>query len=180
MPNHVRNVLKFSKLKSKDIELLLNTIATQIERPKGSLEVFNDYAIDFDKIIPEPKDESDCPDDCKVNKDSHVEEDKDRPWFDWYAWRNTYWGTKWGAYDCYSKAGKSCITFVFSTAWSAPFPIYERLQLLGYNFEVRYADEDIGSNCGIITYNKTDGTIHYNEYEMAHPEQFARRLWNTY
>ena len=174
MPNHVKNVLKFNKLKPDDIETIVNIIAVESDtEPKT-------YHIDFNKIIPEPRFESECPDDCKVNKDSHVEEDIDRPWFDWYKWRNKYWDTKWNAYDSYSKVGKSYIIFVFSTAWSMPYSIIERLQLLGYQFELRYADEAIGSNCGILTYSREQGFTHYDESELTRPEEFARRLWNTY
>ena len=120
-----------------------------------------------------------------MNKDSHVETDKDRPWFDWYEWNLKYWGTKWEAYDCYSKIGKSYITFVFSTAWSIPYPVIERLHVMGYDFELRYADEDYGNNCGILSYeyNGTTGDkefFHTDADSLDHPEQFARRLWDRY
>ena len=181
MPNHVRNVLKFKKLKEKDIKAIEHTIATRI----GGLADKVNYAIDFDKIIPEPRLKEDCPEDCLVNKDSHIMEDEERPWFDWYTWRNKYWGTKWGAYDCYSIIGKSYITFVFSTAWSMPYPIIERLCLLGYEFELKYADEDYGSNCGILSYKSNSITsemelYHNDESALKNPEQFAERLWNKY
>ena len=173
MPNHVRNILKFSNLKPKDITFLLNTISIKAEDDSG-------YWIDFDKIIPEPRLEAECPEDCLVNKDSHVMEDVDRPWFDWYKWHNRYWGTKWNAYDCYSIVGKSCITFVFSTAWSSPFSVINRLCILGYNFKLKYADEDEGVNCGIIEYY--DGAlINQDEEDMIaerkNPKAFARNVW---
>lgn len=152
MPNHVRNVLKFKHLKEKDIEFIINTIGTPLPRPSGDLTVFHDHTIDFDKIIPEPKTEAECPDRYKMNKDSHVAVLEDKPWFNWYAWHIDNWGTKWEAYDGYTKVGKSYIIFVFNTAWSMPYPVIERLRLLGYDFEHRYADEDYGSNCGILDY----------------------------
>ncbi len=174
MPNHVKNVLKFKNLKPDDVDFILNTIAIESE------DVPINYWIDFDKIIPQPRFESECPDDCKVNKDSHISPDPDRPWFDWYRWRLKYWGTKWAAYDCYSKVGKSYVTFVFSTAWSVAQPVIEQLRLMGYDFELRYADEDWGHNCGWITYSRTDGFTHYPENELAHPERFARYTWDKY
>lgn len=183
MPNHVRNVLKFKNLKPKDKEFILNNFTTEME---DEITPFNKI-FDFDKIIPEPKIESECPEDCKVNKDSHVEEDADRPWFDWYTWHNKYWGTKWGAYDGYVKIGTSKITFVFSTAWSAPFPIYRKLaEDYPFRFQVRYADEDIGSNCGIIEYDpdvKYPVDPYSELYEQDAAEDtvsFARRIWNNY
>ena len=179
MPNHVRNVLKFSKLKPNERNFVLERFTTEMEDDIYPLNKI----FDFDTIIPEPRLESECPEDCKVNKDSHVEEDKERPWFDWYVWRNKYWGTKWGAYDGYVKVGNTVVTFVFSTAWSAPIPIYEQLakKYPDLTWEVRYADEDIGSNCGIIQYNHNPGELdYYGEREISHPEQFARRIWNNY
>ena len=173
MPNHVKNVLKFKNLKPEDIDLIVNTIAVKAEDDSG-------YWIDFDKIIPEPKTKSECPEDCLVNKDSHVMEYKDRPWFDWYTWHNKYWDTKWSAYDCYSQKGLSYIMFVFSTAWSMPYKVIKRLHLLVYDFELRYADEDYGSNCGKLFYNKEEGFTHYDESDLANPEQFAERLWRNY
>ena len=174
MPNHVKNVLKFKNLKPDDITEIVNIIAIKSEDEPPT------YWLDFNKIIPEPRFESECPDEFKVNKDSHVEVYKDRPWFDWYKWRNFYWDTKWGAYDCYSKIGKSYVIFVFNTAWSIAYPVMERLKLLGYEFELRYADEDIGSNCGILKYSREQGFTHYDESSFKNPEDFARRLWDKY
>lgn len=177
MPNHVRNVIKFKKLTPKDKKFILDNFTTELEDDIYPLN----RIFDFDKIIPEPRKESECPEDCKVNKDSHIMEDEDRPWFDWYAWHNRFWGTKWNAYDGYVKVGVSTITFVFSTAWSAPLPIYQQLinkypHLL---WEMKFADEDIGSNCGMITWDG-EYCIEYCEQDLTHPNDFARRIWNTY
>lgn len=91
-----------------------------------------------------------------MNSESHIEEVEGRPWFDWYTFHNKYWGTKWNAYDGYTKIGKTQITLVFSTAWSFPTPIARQLTKLGYDLELRFADEDMGSNCGIFTYNASE------------------------
>ena len=151
MPNHVRNVVKISKIKPEEIEMILDMTATLLHDSKTSEE---QYMIDFDKIIPEPRFESDCPDEYKVNKESHIERLLDRPWFDWYKWHIDHWGTKWDAYDCYTKIGKSYIQFVFSTAWTVPIPIIQRLGILGYPIDVKYADEDYGVNCRKIEVHK--------------------------
>lgn len=177
MPNHVKNVLKFSKLNAKDKEFILNQFTAEGE---GEVYPLNRY-FDFDRIIAEPRLESECPEDCKVNKDSYVTKDEDRPWFDWYKWHLKYWGTKWNCYDGYIKVGTSTITFVFNTAWSAPYPIYEQLaRSYGFSFEVRYADEDIGNNCGMITYDGGEEYVEYSEQDLTHPVDFARRLWKNY
>ena len=109
-----------------------------------------------------------------------MEEDKDRPWFDWYTWRNKYWGTKWRAYECNSIIKDDSITFIFSTAWSMPYPIIEHLRLLGYEFELKYADEDYGSNCGTLYYEPDGITGEMKMYESSEDEQFAKELWEKY
>lgn len=181
MPNHVKNVLKFINLKSEDISFIMNTIATKYGGECGDPA---GHIIDFDKIIPEPRTEEDCPEECKVNKDSHIMSDETRPWFDWYEFHTKYWGTKWNAYDGYVIIKPSSITFVFSTAWSSPAAILPKLKLLGYNMEYRWADEDIGSNCGKAIYNPertgfTDWVVAHST-ELANPRRFASDLWRKF
>ena len=183
IPNHIKNVLTFKKLKPADKEFILNNFTTEMEDDIFPLN----RIFDFDKIIPEPREESECPEDCKVNKDSHIMEYKDRPWFDWYTWHTRYWGTKWNCYDGYVKIGKSTITFVFSTAWVAPFLIYEQLANdYNFRFEVRYADEDIGSNCGYFNYEPNGETGEMRLYQTdakdccKDPVKFAERIWRNY
>lgn len=179
MPNHVRNVLKFKKLKPEDIDIIINMITTKYEYSPDA------HHIDFNKIIPEPKEKSECPEDCLRDDKDCVEADKDRPWFDWYTWHNEYWGTKWNAYDSYTIVNKSSIIFVFSTAWSMPYPVIRQLELLGYEFELKYADEDYGSNCGILTYEQNEDLgeksfFHQDESALKNPRQWARNLWDKY
>lgn len=179
MPNHVRSVIKINKLKKDDIDLILKLVATcsrSPEKPEG------EYFIDFDKIIPEPRTIDECPEDCVVAsaKEAGIEEDEDRPWFNWYKWHNLYWGTKWGAYDAYTIIGKSYVQFVFSTAWNIPMPILRKLALLGYNIEGKYADEDYGHNCGTYSYSNEQDWIFNDESSLKDPVRFARDLWNKY
>lgn len=90
-------------------------------------------------------------------------------------------GTKWNAYDGYTKIGKTCLTFVFSTAWSAPFPVFAKLCELGYDLDIRYADEDIGVNCGQILYDASEDDLdHHTVMHLSNPERFARYIWNKY
>jgi len=178
IPNHVRNVVKIKGIPKDKVDYVLNKLACKY---KSDITGTDEYIMDFDLIIPEPRFKKDCPKDCIVNKDSYVQEVKGREWFNWYNFHCNYWGTKWNAYDGYTKIGKTQITFVFSTAWSAPFGIYEKLCELGYDFEIRYADEDIGSNCGMITFNASEhDLIHYPESELTNPDRFAKYVWNNY
>ena len=178
MPNHVKNVIKISKIKPEEIEMVLDMITDKCCDP--DVPEKTEYMIDFDKIIPEPRFESDCPDEYKVNKESRIERLLDRPWFDWYKWHIDHWGTKWCAYDCYTKIGKTTITFVFSTAWSFAYPVIKKLEVLGYDILVRYADENYGSNCGRLTYTREQGWTHWDESDLKDPVRFARDLWNNY
>lgn len=69
----------------------------------------------------------------------------------WYDWRIKHWGTKWDA--CDPEWSGDSVTF--ETAWSAPAEIYEKLTKLfpDVRFEVNYADEDLGNNCGTFYYD---------------------------
>jgi hypothetical protein len=70
---------------------------------------------------------------------------------DWYSWSIQYWGTKWNAYDCNNG---DYGTISFDTAWSTPFPVMQKLARMfpELSFEVKFADEDLGSNCGKYTF----------------------------
>lgn len=180
MPNHVKNVVRIKGIKTEEErDYLLRKLTTKyIDKYDGNREK---YIMDFDLIIPEPRFKKDCPKECIVNKDSHVSEVEGREWFNWYEWHCKYWGTKWNAYDGYTIIKPHQLIFVFSTAWSAPFSVYEQLTKLGYDFEIRYADEDIGSNCGLITWNNSEhDLIHYPEEELTHPDKFAEYTWSKY
>lgn len=174
MPNHVKNVWKISHIPQDKVQYVSDKITIKLAD--------DTKIIDFDLIIPEPRYKKDCPKDCIVNKDSHVMEDKERPWFDWYAWRNRYWNTKWGAYDGYTKVGKTYIQCVFQTAWSMAYPVAKELAKLGYDLDLKWADEDYGSNCGRMSYDaKEDAWTDYEDWELGKStDEFARRLWDNY
>lgn len=172
MPNHVINKIKIKKLNPAQVDDFVNryTIVTED----------GERIIDFDKIIPEPRLESECPDKYKVNKESHIEISKDRPWFDWFDWHLEYWNTKWNAYDGYVLTDTHSITLVFNTAWSAPTPIYQKLADIGYDIEVKWADEDLGSNCGKSKWIRSEQRWDMTRPEdMRDPRLFAERLWRS-
>ena len=92
---------------------------------------------DFNRVIPEPKRKKDCPSEFWVTPDSHVCQEKDKPWFDWYEWHCAMWGTKWNS------DGTACMPIkeaakldpdsfrdfdiYFETAWSPAIPVIEAL-----------------------------------------------------
>lgn len=182
MPNHVRTVVKFKNLKSEDdVKFILNMIASPaLTTPT---EEIIEWRIDFNKIIPEPRTEEECPEAFLAEPGKAIkaiEEDKEKPWFNWFDWHIANWGTKWNAYDGYTKIGKSYVTFIFSTAWNIAMPIIEKLSILKYDIDVKYADEDLGVNCGTLTYTNEQGWTHKNSLQLTNPYRFARDLWNKY
>ena len=182
MPNHIRTVVKFKKLKRKeDFDIILDMIARPLEEKDDMFTPDHpDWMIDFDKIIPEPMEKEDCDKDCIATPDAHISKYEDRPWFDWYTWHLKYWGTKWNAYDGYTERDDTSLTFIFSTAWSVASPVIRKLTLLGHDIDVKYADEDWGSNCGTMTYKVNSGWDLKTEDDFKDPRGFARRLWDRY
>ena len=74
----------------------------------------------------------------------------------WYDWCCDNWGTKWNACDVFCEwLSDYELSYTFNTAWSAPYGVFEKIaeDYPDISFEVLYADEDIGSNCGTITFN---------------------------
>ena len=91
----------------------------------------------------------------------------------WYDWCCENWGTKWNSSDTYIIDDTE---IEFSTAWSCPVNIFKELskQFSGVEIAVDFADEDIGSNCGKITF--LNGEI--EEYiDMDGNTDFALEVW---
>ena len=106
----------------------------------------------------------------------------------WYDWCIHNWGTKWNSscedggetpqWDDLPDDAECEYNMTFPTAWSTPFPVMEKLAELfpAVSFEVMYADEDLGCNCGV--YSAQDGEIVEN-YEKTDSEafEFACKVW---
>lgn len=178
MPNYVKTVMTFKNLKKTQMRALLNNITE-----RDVVDVISNK-INFDKIIPEPRTKEECHEKYILDEEhAHgIETSADRPWFNWYAWHIDHWDTKWNAYDGYSIIGNNTVTLVFSTAWSPAIPIFEKLiEDYKYEMEIRWADEDLGVNCGKIIYHK--GYMDYEmftEEDIPNPEKFAKRIWDEY
>lgn len=176
MPNHVKTVVKISKLKREEKMDLLNRLCRKDpDDPLG-------YYFDFNKLIPEPKTIEECPNDCIRTEKSCIEPDEDKPWFDWYAWRSKYWHTKWNTYSAYTIIKNASIHFVFNTAWSPATPVFEKLlELYDYEIEIRWADEDWGHNCGKIIHHKGARThTTFLEDDLTNSRNFSKSLWEKY
>ena len=72
---------------------------------------------------------------------------------DWYDWNCANWGCKWDAGDADVNLHENELFISFSTAWAMPEPVFIKMVEMFPNlhFEGRWADEDIGSNCGTWT-----------------------------
>ena len=122
------------------------TTSEEFEKPWSSGRTFEEWADLGDKYL------------------SNIKKYGASTWYDW-CWDN--WGTKWNSSDAYWEDSK-CVSF--NTAWNAPTPIFKKLSELfpDVTFTVEYADEDVGSNCGIIKYDGKDfSEIEENTFEFA-------------
>ena len=82
---------------------------------------------------------------------------------DWYEWRLDNWGTKWDIYDTHcTRIDANTLSMTFYTAWSPPFPIYDKLTDMGFEVNARYIDEGwmyIGE------YNSDGDHVHFDNVE---------------
>jgi len=87
---------------------------------------------------------------------------------DWYSWAIDFWDTKWNAYS-QEDLGEDGISF--QTAWSNPLVVMSALSLKypDAEFNVRYADEDLGQNVG--EYTLRGGNIVYEDFPEGGSEE---------
>lgn len=98
--------------------------------------------------------------------------------FDWYEWCINNWGTKWNACEPYVSDN-----FIeFETAWSFAEPIVRKLSEKFPNiaFNVEYADEDMGHNCGKLTFRNGE-IVQTTDFRSGSKEaiRFACDVWET-
>lgn len=93
--------------------------------------------------------------------------------YTWFDWCRRNWGTKWNA--CNAEWSLDDGMLVFQTAWSAPFPIIEALaeKYPDLDFTHRWADEDIGNNCGQMWYSEGYGS----ELDVEDSRALAMDIW---
>lgn len=96
----------------------------------------------------------------------------------WYSWSIGHWGTKWIA-DVVMMEDE--LGWRLNTAWSAPDELIKVLSVIFPEviFELRYADEDLGYNCGVMQFR--DGMYMRMEVPTGNGDElsveFARQLW---
>lgn len=135
MPNHVSIKLSFESNEDtwKETHEKFKEFQALVEH--------DDYSFDFGRIIP-------CPDDVYQGNLGRDEEAKYPGEKNWYGWNIKNWGTKWNAYE----VSWNFDEVLFQTAWSIPDPVLLEIskKFPEQTVLVEYADEDSGSNCGII------------------------------
>ena len=165
MPNHVTNQVTFLGSTTRIKELR--------EKCKGT-----DSPFSFQAFYPMPQELQGTSSPAKVVSDKELREWKDKlasgelkEWErdyrpitlkeqtyliskygcdNWYDWHLEHWGTKW---DCYSHVEDDECNITFDTAWSTPIRVLLELSRMfdDITIEVKYADEDFGSNVGTYT-----------------------------
>ena len=98
----------------------------------------------------------------------------------WYDWSLKNWGTKWNS--CNFGEDNSYFeknTIMFDTAWSAPHPVLEKLAETYPNisFEHRWADEDMGANCGKCRYENGERKSFLVPSDHKTALEFAAVVW---
>jgi len=114
MPNHTDNRVILSHADSQMIDDIYNVMNTD-----------NTELCHY--LIPEPRD------------------DENEPTSGWYDWRLENWGTKWDVYEtrC-DRIDANTLQLYFYTAWSPPFPVFDKLVDMGFEVTARYLDEGWG------------------------------------
>jgi Ferredoxin-like domain in Api92-like protein len=132
MPNHCAN----------SVYLPIEDDAREVLKPYLSLDKDGEEVLDFNKIVPMPKEleaeTTQYSKNEKENKRIRAENLKNFGFSDWYEWRLAKWDTKWNSYWMHTDG--NCIRF--STAWSPPNKVICALaKLLNKPLRLTYADE---------------------------------------
>jgi hypothetical protein len=168
MPNHITNIVTISNGSIQDILKIVDSSGDT----EGS-------KFDFNRIIPMPQALIDTPSTHypdsmakeKAAQEALVKANIEQYGYaTWYEFASDKWGTKWNAYDIEVQDD----AIQFDTAWAMPDPIFVALSKLlpERTITVKYADEDIGSNCGIVSYNNGE-VVSFTDMSEA-PEEVAR------
>lgn len=195
MPNWVRNVVMFtcsserlndirSTLKSEDRVFDFNKLIPMPESLKldeGSHadkaeECYRAYIMDNEQRTKEKyKISDDAFEKLKREGKIYASNREKYGHRSWYSWRCENWGTKWNARE---PQWVDNDTIVFETAWNCPKPIFKKLAetFPDIGIFVKYADEDIGFNCGTLEY--ADGELYAVDIEPDGSYDFAFDVWD--
>ena len=194
MPNHVHNILSVSVRPENVGKIFTEEEYAKMEHrpttPEEEVAAFFHYiayvsedeldpngnplvlegTFDFEKIVPMPENIFRGPIGSQ-EREMYGENN-------WYDWSRKNWGTKWNSYDGgWYEEGTS---IQFDTAWSTPEPIYRAIakQFPNLDFEVKFADEDMGYNCGKFSHDSLAGGLGIWEPDRGNRSlEFACKVW---
>ena len=88
---------------------------------------------------------------------------------DWYNWSIANWGTKWNAYDGYvNEVEDDCFVVSFSTAWSPPMPVLEKICELFPNLTIEMEYQEEGMGFAGVAGSDPGGKFYDNEGELIY------------
>lgn len=138
-------------------DIMPNHVTTELRAPKGVLDSLagENGAVDFNTVLPMPGEDSPTFTATKTEFAPGIV----GYGFDGYSpmdWARQHWGSKWNAYDI-DRVNDTTVRF--DTAWSHPEPVITALSLKFPDapIDVKYADEDLGSNLG--HYSMMNGVV---------------------
>lgn len=133
---------------------------------------------DFGLVVPEPTKVEDCPKDCLTKLNSHIQEDAERPWFDWYEWHCKFWGTKWNSCDtALSLSEDETVLYLwFNTAWSPCHPVIDKLRVLEPKLKIKHYFLETGM--GIAGYTCDGRYVSYEPGSSSY-RSFMYRFYNN-
>lgn len=162
--------------------------AVTITGSKESIDKIDELDMDFDKIIPMPKDLmlADTSHPSKTLENQYKSNIKKYGYRSWYEWCIAKWGTKWKAIKLDNvkfkrRESDSQITFVYWTAWSLPTGIFEKLVKTFKDIKIKIdCIEEGGFFFGTLYLDKSgwDEELFYNDSKgVNYEEMFAQ--WET-
>ena len=194
MPNHVHNILSVSVRPENVGKIFTEEEYAKMEHrpttPEEEVAAFFHYiayvsedkldpngnplvlegTFDFNKIVPMPE---------NIFRGPLGEKEREmygaNNWYDWSRWN---WGTKWNSYD--GEWYEEGASIQFNTAWSTPEPVYLALikKFPNLDFNVEFADEDMGFNCGTFSHNAAAGGLGFWEPDSGNKSlEFACKVW---
>lgn len=162
LPDTISNLLNNHKYGVLSNRLKASTAMESITGKRKSVKDFNEK--EFDQFIQ-----------CVKNIRKHGLST-------WYDWSVENWGTKWNAYQQNDERNTSDTIF-FQTAWNSSYKIIGKLseKFPSIAFKLTYADEDSGSNAGVIDFKngaitdcyqpKSQSKGAYDLYFELHPDR---------
>lgn len=93
----------------------------------------------------------------------------------WYEWAKDNWGTKWNAYSQNDQRDTED-TIYFQTAWNSPVLLIQELSNIFplVSITLTYADEDSGSNAGVIKFTNGEPT------DINQPSSQSKEAYDIY